>query len=188
MLPDRSKVCFTEHVCLPERIHHVQGTQWLFPGLVAVSPDNDPHTPLPAPNAVWMHVQIHSWDARHAHELALMRGTGKGKKDSQRSRKFNEEVMETGDNTGSLTGALVISSTCGHGQGSSTSCRHSSHSLGTHVVAAAFHQPCDHGTLLLPGHGECVCDGGVCHSDSVEVKRSTCTVPSHGDRRRVHIR
>lgn len=68
-----SSVCFIEYVCVPECIHHVPDALSRFPGLVAGSPGNDPHTPLPAPNVERMHARTHSRHAHLVHGLALMK-------------------------------------------------------------------------------------------------------------------
>lgn len=99
---------------------------------------------------------------------------------------MNGEAFRPGDNYEVMTGAApVISSTCGYGEKGSAPRCHSPHSLSTHVVAAAVRKPCNHGDALLLRYPESLCDRGVSHSDSVEVKISDCIVPAHSDRGRV---
>lgn len=84
-----------------------------------------------------------------------------------------------------ISGTPETVSTCVYSQKGSTSCRHSSHSLGAHVVAAAVLQTRNNGDPLLFGYDECFSDCSVGYDDSVVVELSRCTAPAYSDRWRV---
>lgn len=83
--------------------------------------------------------------------------------------------------------AFEMLSTCGYSQKGSASRRQLSHSLSSHVIAAPGDQPCNHSNSLFLGYDNHVCDWGVGHNDSMEVKLSKYTVPAYRDKGSVHI-
>lgn len=165
-------------MCVPEHIHPMLGAAWLFPGLVAVSPESDGHNRVRAPSAKRRHVQTRSQHSGRALVPELMweskRGGGEGGQFSGTKwsgLRDNSSVL--------LVCVCVWCSTCGCGQKGSPSCCQPSHPLSAHVVGAAVQQTREHGVPLFLGYHQRPLDRCVGQSESVEVKLSRCTVPTY---------